>query len=827
MFSQRFQGWILLALALLAQGPATAFCALADAQYAAATRDYSAGEWPAAAAEFKAFLAEHPDHPRALEARFFYCETLIQLDRLEEAGQQLNEFLLQSPNHHFAKQALFRSGECLFLLGKGAAALPLFQQFEQQYPTDPLNGFVLSYHGDVALAAGDLATAEILFGRSLELFPNSPAATDSRYGLGRIKEQQGDFETARQAYELVATQHEHDLADNAQLQLGVMQFGKRDYDGTEETLLAFRTTFAASEVRGKAEYWLGMAQLRAGKPQNAAETLTKAAQQFRETPDAAALTFAAGEALLASRQVERAHEQFQIVLEQFADSPWADDALAAVALHAFENQQDAQFDALAREFQQKYPGSSQMRTIQQAQARRNLEARQFAEAEALLGQLIADERQAPNANSEIAADASALAVDLIDLRQMIYFLAIAQIGQKKFADGLQTLNDIPAREQDADEFIAAVRAAKCSSLLGLKRFDEAAKLLRIQLATTEPGSPEATRLRNELVFALTESGQIPEAERELSAIADADGQDQQRLATTLHLAELALAQKQYAVAARLFHALAGDAIPAELRSRGLAGLAWSQLHAGAKDEARRTFERFLEDFPEDPAAAEASLTQARLLEEAKQNEPALAAYKRVFEAWPATTFAPAALLARGKLLDQLQQDREAAAELDKLVAEYPEFPQLDEAFYTLAWVLVDLKEPARSDETFRRLCEQFPQSSHWADATFRVAEQAARNQQSDLAVHLTTQLIEPPCDEAVLVHALYLRGQIAAAAGKWDQVQRDMQQVVERFPTHAVRFSADYWLAESSYRTTIWHPLPSDSSNWKSNSTAGRKLGWR
>jgi TolA-binding protein len=805
MFSLRFQGWILLALALLAPGPVTAYGALADAEYAAATRDYGAGQWQAAAAGFQAFVAARTDHPRIDEARFYYCETLIQLDRLEEASQQFSEFLQRSPNHRFARQALFRQGECLFLLGKGQAALPLLKQFEERYPADPLTGFALSYHGDLALEAGDLANAELIFRRALELFPDSPAATDSRYGLGRVQERQGNFESASELYQRVAAQHEHALSDNAQLQLAVMQYGKHDYVSAEKTLQAFRATFEASEVRGQAEYWLGLAQLRVGKSQNAAETLARAAQQFSNSPAAAALNFAAGEALLASGQAERGAEQFQLVLAEYPDSPWADDALAALALRAFESEACERFDALAREFEQKYPRSGLLPSIQQAQARRMIDARQFAAAEALLDQLIASTRKSPESREPSAAPSEATtaaqASEPIDQRQTSYFLALAQIGQEKFAAGLQTLSELPAQEQDTAEFIAAVRAAKCSALLGLKRYDEAAKLLRVQIAAIpDANSAEATRLRSELAFALTESGQLAAAERELSAIAPADGNARERLATTLHLAELALAQKRYAVASRAFLALAGEAIPAEFRARGLAGLAWSQLHAGEKAEARRTFERLLEDFPDDPAAPEATLAQARLLDEDKQHEAALAAYQRVVHSWPKSQFAPAALLARAKLLDELQQDRAAVADLEKLIAAYSKFDQLDEALYTLAWALADLDQPARSDETFRRLCDQFPKSTHWADATYRLAEQAARTKQADLAVHLTTKLIDLPCDAAVLVHALYLRGQIAAGAGKWHEVQRDMQQIVEKFPDHAVRFSADYWLAEAAYR---------------------------
>ena len=161
---------------------------------------------------------------------------------------------------------------------------------------------------------------------------------------------------------------------------------------------------------------------------------------------------------------------------------------------------------------------------------------------------------------------------------------------------------------------------------------------------------------------------------------------------------------------------------------------------------------------------------------------------------------PAALFAAARLHDRLEQDREAAALLQRLVKEFPEFGELDATLYELAWVLLDLDQADQAEVAFVRISDEFPQSKFWADATYRLAERAARTKDLARAATFADTLLKAKCDADLRERALYLRGQVAASAAEWDEVARFMQQFMDDYPASPVRLSAEYWLAESDFR---------------------------
>ena len=124
--------------------------------------------------------------------------------------------------------------------------------------------------------------------------------------------------------------------------------------------------------------------------------------------------------------------------------------------------------------------------------------------------------------------------------------------------------------------------------------------------------------------------------------------------------------------------------------------------------------------------------------------------------------------------------------LAKLADQHPDLPNLDAVLYQRAWVLVDLERPEDADELFARVWKDHRESEYWADAAYRLAERAARSNDHERAMRLADQIIQSDCDADILNHALYLKGQSAAALERWQTLSSRCGEILEQFPDSAL-----------------------------------------
>jgi TolA-binding protein len=384
-------------------------------------------------------------------------------------------------------------------------------------------------------------------------------------------------------------------------------------------------------------------------------------------------------------------------------------------------------------------------------------------------------------------------------RQAAYLLALARIGQKKYKPALASLEqigDLPADDALAD----SVEDARCSALLGLERYAEAARLLQSRLEMLPANSERANSLRVQLAVALARSGNLTDAISQIELLPATATSDPDVAAAVLVAAEKAYDGKQLLVAQRLFSLISAEHVPPAERGQALSGLAWTQFRLAGKQASAATFERLLRDYPDSPLAAEAALLRARSLEDTQQADAALATYRLVIDKYSDSPLVPQALWGAARLHEKLDQDREAAALLTKLVGEFPKFAERDAALYQLGWVQSDLQDLPAAEAAHAALIKEYPGSQYWADAAYRLAELAARRKETTKAIELADQVLAAPATEGVRENALYLRGQLAAAEAKWDDVARYMGEHAKQFPASRMNLSARYWQAEAAFR---------------------------
>lgn len=785
--------WSLTLAGLLFTAP-SAIAAQADDDYAAAAARYSASQWSEAAEAFGRFLDLHANHERAVVARFYRGESLAQSGKYELAASVHGEFLEQAPQHAFSRVARFRAGECLLLAGKNDQAKVRLEEFRREFPADDLNSFALPYLGEIALAAGRTDEAEACYVQALRDYPDGPLVVESRFGLARCRQVAGQPADAIAFFEQVAANPEQPLADDARLQIGLLQYQSRKFAAAEESLSAFRTTFAKSDLAPQAWYWLGLCQQAAGRPVESAQTLAAAAKRFEDKPEAAALHAAAGDALRRATGAAEADEHYQRIAKEWPQSEWADDALLARAEMALEAGEPERAAAIAAELERRYPASPHAGLAAVIHARGLVAAEKFAEAEQRLLPLLAAHDAVTAAGDGAGATSNTKTYE-----QAAYLMALAQVGQRKHEAALQSLarlDALPASE-DLSESVEEVR---CTALLGLGRYTEASDLLQTRLAAQPADARTEAASRVQLAVALARLGKFGEVIAQIDHLPAEATTDADVAGAVLVAAEAAYDANQLRVAARLFTLIAREEVPAEPRSHALSGLAWTQFRLAGKQASAATFERLLRDYPESPLAPEAALVRARSLLDLKQPDAALATYRLVLDKYVDSPHVPEALWGAARLHGRLGQQREAAELLTRLIDEHPKFAQRDAALYELGWTRAELQEPVLSEMAHGKLVAECPDSEFWADAAYTLAELAARRKETDKAIELADQLLAKESAASVRENALYLRGQLAAAQGDWKTVATCMGQHAEQFPKSPVHLSARFWRAEAAFR---------------------------
>ncbi|MBX3411906.1 MAG: tetratricopeptide repeat protein [Pirellulales bacterium] len=812
---------LVTALAAANLAPRAARADAGDDQYAVAAGHYARQRWPLAIEEFETFLTAHPQHARTAAATFFLGEALVHAERYAAARERFQQYLQAQPDGQHVQHAQFRSAESAYLVGDRDAALRELQAFQSRYPDDEWNAFVLTYLGDLALADKDHAGAARHYEQSIERFPEGPLCDDCRYGLGRAWQELGQFDKAEPIFRSFAEQRGHPLSDESQFQLGACRYSAGDYVGAETLLADFDHERSQSAARAKtqlargwalfhlerydeaealfaaltehpqwgleASYWLGLVAKAEGQWSSAAERLQACAARAGDAPLAAAIHFHAGDALIRSGNPAAGVEELDRCEAVDSGAEWADDCQLARIQAALADGDHELVGRLAHEFDEKFATSDHAPEAARAVARSLLNQREFTQAIARLSPWVAD------------AGANSAPADR-------YLLALAFQGAGRHAEAVAALAELP---DDDTRLRTEADLVEGTSLAALERYDEAIARLERYLAAR--GDEEgAARCRAQLAVCSARAKRIDDARHWFNELQAKHAGDAVLRHATSHLAEAVYAAGEFAWSAELFEQvskLGGDSPsvegnePAGASARGLAGLAWSRYQQGDLAAAAAEFARVVEQFPADPAAAEAALMLGRI--EAERGAPArgLASYKQVIEQFPDSPHLADALRGAARLHEQLGDHNEAAALYQRLDREFPAATDRDALLYEWSWVERGRQDDAVANALLERLHVEHPQSRFVADALYRLAERAHQARDYDRASRLLSELstreqVSPSIEE----HALYLQGQLAAAREQWTDVEAPLAALLEKHPESSLRLLAEYWCAEASYR---------------------------
>lgn len=809
-----FFALVLLPLAAAWAGPA-------EDQYAVAAGHYKEKRWKFAAEEFQAFLASYAGHANAAKAQYYLGESLLQLRQFDKAAEAFRVFAERWPKETRTARARFRMGEALYFSAKFDQAKKALEDFARDAPGDAHNGYALTYLGDMALRGDDAKLAQHWYSDALRRFPQGPLQDECRFGLARALEAQGQGEEARRLFLALSAKPQSPWAAKAQFRLGASLYTAGEY---EEALSCFQemldeprlatsplraqAALAAGEslhqlkqydeaarqfeallnqppIAAEARYWLGLTKAAQHDwPAASAALLTAAEQAKDDVKVAAAARYHAGEALLQAGKPAEAGGQFDLVVKtrpqnEFAEKSWL--GLMRVSLASGDHKK---VDELAAAFPTRFATSALKSHVDRLVGRSLLERKDFVSAAALFEKLLPESA----GKTDRQADTDRC------------FLAAAYIGLKRFDEALKVVGSVVLAKDpspDERELRIDVGRQRAAALIGLGRFPEAAQVLELLLAI-KPDAKTAGWARAELAVSLAKNQQLGRAKTIYDELAAQPVEPDVAAAATLALASTALDEGDAAWAGELFEKLAVQS--EAYRARGWWGLARSRVKQDDLTGAIGALDKLLADEPRDGLAPEAALARGQLAEQLKDDQAALRSYQKVMENFAASPQLPQALLAAARVEQRLKHPQNAAALYERVDQQFPKFPEHDSVLYEWAWALKEASQSGKADAVFERLREQTPHGRFWSDAVYRLAERAYETKEYSRAEQLLGELLAGEPARQIVPHGLYLQAQIAAAQDEWPRVAAPLERLIADFPDNPIVPLAQYLVAEAAYR---------------------------
>jgi len=108
-------------------------------QFDAALETFKAGQYDAAEAQLKAFVAANAGHRLLPDAVFYIGETYLQRSRPREAAEQYLKLSTDYAKSPRAPEGMMRLGQSLALLGNAEQACATFTELGKRYPTAATN----------------------------------------------------------------------------------------------------------------------------------------------------------------------------------------------------------------------------------------------------------------------------------------------------------------------------------------------------------------------------------------------------------------------------------------------------------------------------------------------------------------------------------------------------------------------------------------------------------------------------------------------------------------------------------------------------------------
>lgn len=736
----RFSIGIVPALFLLS-GPVTGADDL-PSDYQLGLGHYARGRWQLAADALARMVADHPQHPRVVDARFYLAESLVRLERYDSA---LGHFQTLRQHHDFqhCARVLFRCAELAYLDGRLTEAERLFRAFAHRHPGHELNAVALGCLGAIALKQEDPSAALEAYGLALEMFPDPALERERALGIALALELAGDVDGARRFYTHLLAGGDTGVGDRAILRLGLIHIKRHEPAAALALWADFEQRFPNSALRSRIRVARGDALRKLGRFRKAAREIDAVLRH--ESRDVFT-----GDALLSRIHIAVAQEDIQAVdvhLRRFRQwlpySPLLVEAeWAAATFYVRQRQYRLAVQPLQALVRQSIRDSVRKKALAQ-----------LVLCQARSGQL---QTAAASLDRLLAASASREFVDPIVLELADRCLAAAQIERARtlYCDLISHAAE-PRTRAHALFGLTSVQLAVNNEQSAVQTLGRL-----IDMGGTAPQRARAALLRAEL---LEQTGQTDEALSAYHRAVELATEPQCRRRAVLRLARFHDDRGRTAQAAEAYRRLVASGAGTDEFDDALFGLAWILKEQGDEAEAFRLFTRIHETLPGSAHWPEATYLLA----------------DRAFHAHDVGQ--------ASTLLELLLSQTENGQKISDRIT--------SRALYLKGQIAAHREQWNNALETMSLLLRDYSETSLQRPARYWVAEARYRMGFVEQAQSLFRELqldAQRAQDGAWAARAALRYVQILARRGKWGEALDNARPLLEDFPEFEHRYEVEY-----------------------------------
>lgn len=624
---------------------------------------------------------------------------------------------------------------------------------------------------------GALAVALLLTGPGLALALEDTEAATRQYAAAAALQNRGLFDLAAEEWTKFLAAHKADSRiDRATHYLGVCELKSGKPDLAVATFQQVLKNWPNAEVAEQAYRFLGIAQYtaaRAGKPElfaPAAETLGAFLTKYPNSKDVPEAIFYRGECFYAQGKKKEAAEAYAALVQKYPDHAQAVDALYALGVSQEEQGQNDEAGKTYDAFLQKYPQSALATEVGMRRGETLFAAGQYQEAA-----------------QRFAAAAAAKDFALADHAAFRQAAALAQLKQYDLAAAVYA--SIPGgfpKSKYAQP--SALAGGKCYYLAG--DYAKARPLLEKAAQAGGDAAAEAAHwIARGLLKQKDAAGALGVVEKALPNGGGTPFGPQLLMDQADALYDLPDRRKE---SVGLYAALATKHPKDPLAPQAMYMAAFAALGVGDYNAATGHAAAFLAAFPQNELAMDVSYVAAEARLQLGQYAEAEKLYTQLLEKWPGD--APVWKVRRGLAVFLQKKHQETIAALAPVVAGLRDPALAAEANYLVGASHLELKQAPEGLKSLQASLAADPKWRQADETLLALAYAWSLSGKGDQAVQSVRKLIAEFPQSRVLDRAHFRLGEYLYAANDLKEAAAEYERVVEKWPESPLVPAALYGL---------------------------------
>ncbi|MFQ5489743.1 MAG: tetratricopeptide repeat protein [Phycisphaerae bacterium] len=726
--------------------------------------------------EYRAFLAESPDHAKAPIARYGLAVCLFRTGQYQDAAAEMKA-VRSLPGFPYAAEAGTVLGQCYLALQRFDQAAQALQQVVTTHPKHELADDAGALLAEALYRAGQHAAAIKAADRFDRRWPDSGHRTRAELFAGLAQMALEQFEDAARVFDaLLKREPTGPLSEHATLLLAQCH---AHGSAVEQAIRGYRRVLKQASRRFVPDALLGLAGLlqNSGQSPEAGRLLDRLLKEYAQSPQVASARLMRGRLWFDQQRYDRAEELFRQVAD--GGEALADQAAYWLGKCALRRGNFEAAAGMMAEAAGRFAQSDLLAEMGYDRCVALVRAGRLDQANEALERFLAE-----HADHALAADA-------------LHLLAVTQHRRKQFDHSRSACRQFLKRYSD-HRLASQIKLLLAENDFLAGQFERAVKSYQRYLAN-KPAAADADQARLRMGLALYQLQRYDEAEPILLQQKDNPQAGDMAGQVQLALGDLLFRRQAWKESARLLEAYVSDGLDRDAADDALMKLALCRQRTGQHVEALESYDQLLEHFNDSPHRLHALFERGQVLLALDKPQPAAKAFEAVLAEGPDSRFAPHALNHLGDIAAGRSDYNDAAVRF-ALVAKQTDSAELvSHALYQQGQVLMADGEFDQAKSVLADFLDRYPDHDRAAQAQARLAICLSRSDGPDNALKAIERVESnawSQLDEPLQRALLYEKAWCLRELGRTEDAAADYRRLLESDPKGLPNVHAMLELAE-------------------------------